>query len=111
MVSSIWPKYNKYFQMKKALVLSSLLVLFSFLSINAQEVADTAISKSKVAKWYKKKEWLNGAPLKPHKSINQQEFARQYRINKSYWDKAFAFLKEHDLKTLAKGKYPVDGDN
>jgi biofilm protein TabA len=97
--------------MKKFLVLSSLLVVFSVLSINAQQVADTAISKSKAAKWYKKKEWLNGVPLKPHKSINQQEFARQYQLNKPYWDKAFAFLKEHDLKTLAKGKYPVDGDN
>ena len=26
------------------------------------------------------------------------------------WDKAFAFLKEHDLDQLAPGKYPIDGD-
>ncbi|WP_081161746.1 YhcH/YjgK/YiaL family protein [Niastella populi] len=109
--------------MKKAFVLSSLLGLFSFQSINAQEVvdaagvvdtpvlADTFVSASQVAKWYKKKEWLNGVALKPHKSINQFEFYRQYNSNKTYWEKAFAFLKEHDLKTLAKGKYPVDGDN
>ena len=97
--------------MKKAMVLSFLLGLVSFLSVNAQSAADTTISKSKAAKWFKKKEWLNGAPLKPHKSINQQEFARQYRINKTYWDKAFAWLKENNLQTIAKGKYPIDGDN
>ncbi|HYK56272.1 MAG TPA: YhcH/YjgK/YiaL family protein, partial [Flavisolibacter sp.] len=28
-----------------------------------------------------------------------------------YWDKAFAFLKEHDLTTLAKGKHDIDGEN
>ena len=107
--------------MKKAFVLSSLLGLFSFLSINAREVvdaagvvdttvlADTSVSASQVTKWYRKKEWLNGVALKPHKSINQLELYRQYNANKTYWDKAFAFLKEHDLKTLAKGKYPVDG--
>ena len=96
--------------MKKALLLLSLLVI-SFLTISAQTTADTTISKSKAAKWFKKKEWLNGVPLKPHKSINQQEFARQYQINKTYWDKAFAWLKENNLQTIAKGKYPIDGDN
>jgi biofilm protein TabA len=97
--------------MKKILALSSFLVLISFLSVNAQSVADSTISKSKAAKWFKKKEWLNGVPLIPHNSISKQEFARQYRINKVYWDKAFAFLKEQNLQTLAKGKYPIDGDN
>jgi YhcH/YjgK/YiaL family protein len=96
--------------MKKILVLSSLLVMVSFLGVNAQSLPDTTKSKS-VTKWFRKKEWLNGAALTPHKSINEQEFARQYTINKAYWDKAFAFLKEHDLKNLAKGKYPIDGDN
>ena len=97
--------------MKKILALSSFLVLISFLSVNAQSVADSTISRSKAAKWFKKKEWLNGVPLKPHKSINKQEFARQYRINKSFWDKAFTWLKEQNLQTIAKGKYPIDGDN
>jgi biofilm protein TabA len=96
--------------MKKEFLLSFLLVAFSFVFVNAQS-ADTTITKSKANKWFKKKEWLNGAPLKPHKSINKEEFARQYRINKVYWDKAFAFLKAQDLQTIAKGKYPIDGDN
>lgn len=97
--------------MKKGLILSFLLAAFSVVFVNAQSASDTTITKSKAEKWFKKKEWLNGAPLKPHKSINKVEFARQYRINKVYWDKAFAFLKEQNLQTIAKGKYPIDGDN
>ncbi|MDQ6905082.1 MAG: YhcH/YjgK/YiaL family protein, partial [Bacteroidota bacterium] len=46
-----------------------------------------------------------------HKSINVEEFAKQYRRNKATWDKAFAFLKDNDLQNLAVGKYPIDGDN
>jgi len=97
--------------MKKGFLLSVLLVAFSFVMVNAQSGADTTITKKSAEKWFKKKEWLNGAPLKPHKSINKEEFARQYRINKVYWDKAFAFLKEQNLQTIAKGKYPIDGEN
>ena len=62
-------------------------------------------------KWFKKKEWLGGLNLKPHKTVDVQEFARQYHANKAYWDKAFAFLKNNDLNKIAKGKYPIDGDN
>jgi YhcH/YjgK/YiaL family protein len=91
--------------------LLSILLAISFVCVKAQSATDTTITKSKAEKWFKKKEWLNGAPLKPHKSINKVEFARQYRINKVYWDKAFAFLKEQNLQTIAKGKYPIDGDN
>lgn len=92
-------------------MLSALLMLTVVCSVHAQSAANVPVSKSQVAKWYKKKEWLNGVRLKPHSSINQLEFARQYRANKEFWDKAFAFLKENDLQTLAKGKYPIDGDN
>ncbi len=95
--------------MKKGFLLSFLLVAFSFVIVHAQ--SDTTITKKCANKWFKKKEWLNGVPLKPHKSINVSAFARQYRINKTYWDKAFAFLKEQNLQTIAKGKYPIDGDN
>jgi biofilm protein TabA len=97
--------------MKKGIVLSILLVAFSFVIVNAQSAADTVITKKQAEKWFKKKEWLNDVPLKPHKSINKQEFARQYRINKAYWDKAFTFLKEENLQTLSKGKHAIDGDN
>jgi YhcH/YjgK/YiaL family protein len=54
---------------------------------------------------------LSGLELHPHKTVDVQEFYRQYTANKSYWDKAFAFLNEHDLNTLSKGKYEIDGEN
>lgn len=97
--------------MKKVFVLFSFLFVIVGLHAQTQAKADTTITKAQANKWFKKKEWLNGVALTPHKSINKQEFARQYRINKEYWDKAFAFLKEHDLKTITKGKYPIDGTN
>jgi len=98
--------------MKKRLIITSVVFVFSSLLINitAQSTAKS-LSKREVKKWFKQKAWLNGLQLTPHKTINQQEFARQYQLNKIYWDKAFSFLKEHDLQTIAKGKYPIDGDN
>jgi biofilm protein TabA len=68
-------------------------------------------SKHKIKKWFNKKEWLNGADFIPHNTISKTEFARQYHLNKVYWDKAFIFLKERDLKILTAGKYPIDGTN
>ncbi|MDQ6812900.1 MAG: YhcH/YjgK/YiaL family protein [Bacteroidota bacterium] len=98
--------------MKKLLMLISLyLFLAGVFSTSAQTTSSDAGSQKEVKKWFKKKEWLNGLALKPHKSINEVEFARQYRINKTYWDMAFAFLKNHDLASIAKGRYPIDGEN
>lgn len=68
-------------------------------------------TKKEVKHWYKHKEWLNGFTVKPNKTINSVEFAKQYHANKSYWDKAFLFLKNNDLKNISKGKYTIDGDN
>ena len=61
--------------------------------------------------WYQKKEWLSGLQWQPHESVNKAVLAKQYQVNKTYWDKAFAFLKNNDLNKIAKGKYPIDGDN
>src|SRR6188472_3716078 len=93
-----------------------MLALFIF-SAASNVVAQTAGKDGKewtthdAKKWFKKKEWLGGLELKPHKTIDIIEFARQYHANKAYWDKAFAFLKNNDLNNIAKGKYPIDGDN
>jgi biofilm protein TabA len=54
---------------------------------------------------------MNGLQLTPHASINQQEFSRQYHINKSWWDEAFNFLKTHDLVTMQPGSYVIDSGN
>ncbi len=90
------------------------IVLFLFFSmcsliVHSQETGKW--SKHKAKKWLAKREWACGLTLRTHPSVNVQEFARQYTINKPYWDAAFRFLKEHDLVTIAKGKYTVDGNN
>lgn len=54
---------------------------------------------------------LTGPAFKPHESINKTEFARQYQANKPYWDKAFDFLKQNNLDTMAVGSYAIDDDN
>lgn len=94
--------------MKKKFLIGTLLVIFcsAVFTTNAQSKPDKSVKK-----WYKKKEWLNGLQLKPYSGMNVTEFARQYKLNKKYWDEAFEFLKTHDLNTIQKGKYPIDGEN
>ena len=97
--------------MKKSLLLSLALVVFSALIIpaNAQERNKKKPSKE-AEEWFRKKAWLNGLDVKPSKSIDVQEFYNQYQANKKYWDEAFAFFKNHDLKTLPVGRYPIDSN-
>ncbi|MEO5563540.1 MAG: YhcH/YjgK/YiaL family protein, partial [Chitinophagaceae bacterium] len=98
---------------KKKLLLPALFLLVSgvFMNLIAQTSASETWTKKKATKWFNKKEWLKGTPVTPHSSIDKIEFARQYHANQAYWDAAFAFIKGHDLATLAKGKYPIDGTN
>jgi biofilm protein TabA len=89
------------------------LLLFSTLlfSETYAQPGSEKMNTKKIDKWYKKKDWLNGLTLQPHSSVNKQEFARQYAANKSLWDKAFEFLRTHDLANLAPGDYPLAGDS
>jgi biofilm protein TabA len=84
----------------------SLVVAFFLISATMNAVAQTDTNE-----WFSKKEWLGGLAWQPHPSIDKEEFARQYQVNKMYWDKAFAFLKERDLQTLANGRYAIDSEN
>jgi biofilm protein TabA len=61
--------------------------------------------------WFKKGAWASGLKLKTFRGINKQEFYRQYHANPDRWDKAFAFLRDSDLKKIAPGKYELDGTN
>jgi biofilm protein TabA len=99
--------------MKKHFILSILLLALAGTSIRiaAQTAVNKPMSKHAAKKWFKKKEWLNGASITPGSSIDYVEFARQYQAHKDLWDKAFLFIKEHDLATMAKGKYPINGTN
>ncbi|MCJ8209185.1 YhcH/YjgK/YiaL family protein [Mucilaginibacter sp. RS28] len=62
-------------------------------------------------KWVKSKAWGNGIKLNVFDEVNAAEFQKQYIANKAVWDKAFEFIKTHDLDTLHVGRYPIDGDN
>ncbi len=92
--------------MKKKLLFALLVLVSCGFSVNVN-----AQTKKENETWFKKQEWLGGLKLQPHSSVDVQEFARLYHTHKKYFDEAFAFLKNHDLKKLAPGKYPIDGDN
>ncbi len=96
--------------MKKMLALS-LLLLSMAITTQLTAQSDANWSKHRAKKWFNKKEWLGGARVMPHESIDKRAFAKQYSVNKIYWDKAFDFLKTHDLDSLPKGKYVIDGTN
>lgn len=94
--------------MKKYLI-TNLLFLFASVTLSAQATQDW--TERKAAKWFKKKEYLNGLSASPHEAIDKVQFAQQYHLNKVLWDKSFAFLKETDLQALKPGRHVIDGDN
>jgi biofilm protein TabA len=61
--------------------------------------------------WFKKGAWKHGLTLPAHSSTDQQEFARQYKAHPGWWNKAFAFMRDHKMDTMQPGKYVIDGDN
>jgi YhcH/YjgK/YiaL family protein len=68
-------------------------------------------STKPASNWFKSGQWYNGLTLMPYADINKAEFESQYKKNKARWDKAFAYLKNTNLETLAPGKYLLDGDS
>ena len=96
--------------MKKIFLVASLLFSFAALTVSAQSTKGNWTDK-KAKKWFKKKEYLNGLAATPHAAIDKVQFAQQYHLNKVLWDKAFAYLKQTNLQTLANGRYAIDGDN
>ena len=46
--------------------------------------------------------------IMPDRSININEFNRQYLLNPGRWDRAFAFLRDADLAGLEKGRYELE---
>ena len=88
-----------------------LLALAGFAFKTASAQTSTKLTDKAARAWVKKGEWRNGLKLKMFAGLDNVEFAKQYNANKALWDKAFAYLRETNLETLAPGKYPIDGDN
>lgn len=63
------------------------------------------------SEWFKTIPSKNGLQLTPSKSINEEEFFKQYRKNNTWWDEAFTFLKTKDLAQLKPGVYVIDSGN
>ena len=96
--------------MKRTFLITTLLFCVSLSHLSAQS-NNNKWSNHKAKKWFKKKEWLNGLSITPHFSIDKVQFAKQYHLNQSAWNKAFTYLKNTDLNTLSNGKHVIDGDN
>ncbi len=73
--------------------------------------AQTTDSVKNADKWVKSKVWAKDLKIKADPSINSVEFKKQYESNKELWNKAFKFLGDPKLATIAPGKYMIDGDN
>ncbi|MBV9987464.1 MAG: YhcH/YjgK/YiaL family protein [Chitinophagaceae bacterium] len=83
-------------------------VLFVVLAL---AMGSLVVNAQDAERWVAKKDWAGGLALMPHSSTNLKEFQRQYKLNKAYWDAAFAFMRNNDLVNMPKGKYPIDSNN
>jgi len=83
----------------------------TFLSCHVTAQKNTTSQSQQTDNLYDGRTWLNGLQMQPHSSIDKATFERQYKLHKDYWDKAFAFLKNSNLQTMAPGRYAIDGDN
>ena len=81
------------------------------LGLSSQAQSGKTCTKENATKWFNSGKWLNGLKLKASESTDKLEFAKLYHKNKALWDKAFAYLKETNLETIAVGKYPIVGDS
>jgi YhcH/YjgK/YiaL family protein len=91
-------------------VLGTALFIFFFALLSCQRKAAGGAASTDINKWFNKKEYLKGLKAQPHSSTNKAEFARQYNANKPLWDAAFAYLKNTNLQTLAKGRHIIIPD-
>ncbi len=97
--------------MRNSLLTIVIMTSLSILSGCSGDADPASWSSSKTDKWFEKGDWLNGWQVKPDQSINRKTFAVSYFKNKERWDKAFLFLKSHDLSALEIKRYDIDGDN
>lgn len=67
-------------------------------------------SDDKLNEWFDNGEWLNGWNVTPDETIDKREFAVSYHSHKDRWDKAFKFLKAHNLGHLEIKRYDIVGD-
>ncbi len=94
--------------MKKLIAI--IMVIAGITGINGCTSDPSQWSEEKINSWFEKGEWLNGWQVKPDASVNRREFAVSYYKDSEKWDKAFAFLRAHNLKDMEIKRYDILGD-
>ena len=88
-----------------------LLAIFFIMENNVFSQTSIKTVNTKAAKkWVANREWANGSALNVHETVDAVEFYKQYHADPALWQKVFTWLKNTNLDTLTKGKYPIDGD-
>ena len=86
--------------MKKTILMMTMLMLTA-MSMTAQQQVNEK-------KWLKSGAWNEGfTKAKPHKTLDVKTFYEQYNKNKEQWQTLFRWLRDTDLKAIAKGKHPI----
>lgn len=89
-----------------------LFLVFSFIIVGKLAVAQqTTWTGTEARAWATKKQSSFPSKVIVHPFTNYVEYVQQYHANPGLWDKAFNFLNDKKLDTLAPGKYVIDGDN
>jgi YhcH/YjgK/YiaL family protein len=76
---------------------------------NSQEKSADIIQSE--LEWFRNGPWQEGLEMRPDASVDINEFYRQYQLNQSLWDQAFALMRESDLSRLEKGTYELAADS
>lgn len=77
------------------------------LSISDNMISAQMTTPEVASDWIKSRKWDNGWSVSPDASVNEIEFANQYRRNPDLWDSMFAFLAGNDLENMKPGKYDI----
>ena len=72
-------------------------------------IAVAAQTSKEARQWLKKSEWSSLKKAKAHKTLNVDEFYRQYQKNKEQWDVLYQWLCSTDLLAIPKGRHPIEG--
>jgi YhcH/YjgK/YiaL family protein len=96
--------------MKRIIVIIMVLTSISGLSGNSQ-TDPSKWNSDQLNAWFAKGDWHKGWNVTPDPSISKQALAKAYFKNPERWNKAFAFMKDNDLKKLELKRFDVDGDN
>jgi YhcH/YjgK/YiaL family protein len=97
--------------MKRIIVNLMLLTSIFGLSKSFGQGDPSTWSSEKLNQWFQKGDWHKGWTVTPEASINKATMAKLYFKNPERWNKAFAFLRDNDLKKLELKRYDIDGDN